>query len=64
MILDLILKTNLKTISDLKIEFGSYFQSDFESENISPLAHLPPESQKEKDPRGEPSRTYENCSIC
>lgn len=92
MILNLILKTNLKTISDLKIES----ESDFQSENdymfhvklnhkkpiygqkiILPrfsfvknffqkkfLAHLPPESQKEKAPRGEPSRTYENCSIC
>lgn len=30
-ILNLILKTNLKTISDLKIEF----ESDFESENVS-----------------------------
>ena len=28
------------------------------------LAYLPPESQKEKAPRGEPSPTYENCSIC
>ena len=35
MILNLILKTNLKTISDLKIESESDFQSDFESENVS-----------------------------
>lgn len=35
----------------------NFFQKKF-------LAHLPPESQKEKAPRGEPSRTYENCSIC
>nr|DAW77293.1 MAG TPA: hypothetical protein [Caudoviricetes sp.] len=35
----------------------NFFQKNF-------LAHLPPESKKEKAPRGEPSRTYENCSIC
>ncbi len=40
MILNLILKTNLKTISDLKIKSESDFQSDFESENVSPLARL------------------------
>ena len=33
MILNLILKTNLKTISDLKIESESDFESDFQSEN-------------------------------
>ena len=36
MILNLILKTNLKTTSDLKIKS----ESDFESENVSPLARL------------------------
>lgn len=35
MILNLILKMNLKTISYLKIESEFDFESDFESENVS-----------------------------